>query len=884
MRHSKPPVKLAMLLLFPLLLCCGLDNIRCSTLHENREDLRALLDFKQGINDPYGALSNWTTKTHFCRWNGVNCSSSRPWRVTKLNLTGQGLGGPISSSLGNLTFLETLVLSKNNLIGPIPLLNKLQHLKTLILGGNSLQGVIPDALTNCSNLAYLDLSVNNLTGPIPTRIGFLSKLVALALENNNLDGVIPPGLGNITTLQKFSLAENNLSGTIPDDIWQMPNITVVILDGNKLSGRISQNISNLSLQMLSLTSNMLSSTLPSNIGDALPNLRTLWLSKNMFEGTIPASLGNASDLEDIDLSENHFTGQIPSSLGNLSGLYDLILEDNMLEAKENEGWEFFHALANCRILKVLSLSLNQLQGVIPNSIANLSTSLTNLIMGGNYLSGTVPSSIGKFNKLIKLSLDGNNLTGTIDEWVRNLTSLQHLNLEVNNLIGTFPPSISSLTNLTYLSLANNKFTGFLPPSLGNLQRMTNFNLSHNKFQGGIPVAFGNLQQLVIIDLSWNNISGEIPATLGQCQLLTIIEMGQNLLVGIIPTTFDKLYSLSMLNLSHNKLSGPLPDYLNDLKLLSKLDLSYNNFQGEIPRTGIFDNATVVLLDGNPGLCGGSMDLHKPSCHNVSRRTRIVNYLVKILIPIFGFMSLLLLVYFLLLHKKTSSREQLSQLPFVEHFEKVTYNDLAQATRDFSESNLIGRGSYGSVYSGKLKENKMEVAVKVFDLDMRGAERSFLAECEALRSIQHRNLLPILTACSTVDSAGNVFKALVYELMPNGNLDTWIHHRGDEGAPKQLSLIQRVGIAVNIADALDYLHHDCGRPTVHCDLKPSNILLNDDMNALLGDFGIARLYADPQSMWAGSISSIGVKGTIGYIPPGIFFWPSLTHAFLFNIVT
>jgi serine/threonine protein kinase len=77
--------------------------------------------------------------------------------------------------------------------------------------------------------------------------------------------------------------------------------------------------------------------------------------------------------------------------------------------------------------------------------------------------------------------------------------------------------------------------------------------------------------------------------------------------------------------------------------------------------------------------------------------------------------------------------------------------------------------------------------------------------------------------------------------------------------------------VNIADALDYLHHDCGWPTVHCDLKPNIILklLDDDMNALLGDFGIARLYLDYQSKWAGSISSIGVKGTIGYIPPGTY---------------
>ncbi|XP_062219651.1 receptor kinase-like protein Xa21 [Phragmites australis] len=162
---------------------------------------------------------------------------------------------------------------------------------------------------------------------------------------------------------------------------------------------------------------------------------------------------------------------------------------------------------------------------------------------------------------------------------------------------------------------------------------------------------------------------------------------------------------------------------------------------------------------------------------------------------------------------------------------------------------------------------MEVAVKVFNLEMQGAERSFMSECEVLRSIQHRNLLPIITACSSINNNGDDFKALVYEYMPNGNLDTWLHPNGEGKAlNKRLGLTQRISIAVNIADALDYLHHDCGRPTVHCDLKPSNILLDVYMTALLGDFGIARFYADSSSTSTCSISIIGLKGTIGYIPP------------------
>jgi len=187
-------------------------------------------------------------------------------------------------------------------------------------------------------------------------------------------------------------------------------------------------------------------------------------------------------------------------------------------------------------------------------------------------------------------------------------------------------------------------------------------------------------------------------------------------------------------------------------------------------------------------------------------------LIKILIPVFGFMSLLVLICFLLLEKKSPRRKNLESTSLGGYdFLRVSYYDLAQATNSFSESNLVGKGSYGTVYRGTIKESKFQVAVKVFNLEMRGAERSFMAECEALRSIQHRNLLPIITACSTVDNIGNVFKALVYEFMPNGNLDSWIHQKAGGKAAKRLGLTQTISIAANIANALDYLHHDCGRP-------------------------------------------------------------------------
>lgn len=201
------------------------------------------------------------------------------------------------------------------------------------------------------------------------------------------------------------------------------------------------------------------------------------------------------------------------------------------------------------------------------------------------------------------------------------------------------------------------------------------------------------------------------------------------------------------------------------------------------------------------------------------------------------------------------------LSFGKKFPRVFYNDLSRAMGNFSEANLIGRGSYGSVYKGKLTQSKIQVAIKVFDLNLKCADRSFVTECDVLRSIRHRSLLPILTACSTIDNNSETFKALIYEFMPKGNLDTWLHHKISDRSPKCLSLAQRATVVVCVADALAYLHYDCERQIVHCDVKPTNILLDDDMNAYLGDFGIASLVGHSSSN-----TSVGLKGTIGYIAP------------------
>ncbi|KAK1618126.1 hypothetical protein QYE76_023643 [Lolium multiflorum] len=185
MRSPRQPAKLAVLLLLALLLLCnGVVNVHGKTIHENSVDLHALLDFKKGITNDPPALSNWNTTIHFCRWTGVYCTTTRPFRVSSLNnLTGQNLHGRISPSLGNLTFLNRLHLSYNSLVGTFPVLNNLQ-LESLHMSNNNLTGISPNALLNCSNLSYLDFSYNQLKG----EIGQFPKLQYLILGSNMLSG------------------------------------------------------------------------------------------------------------------------------------------------------------------------------------------------------------------------------------------------------------------------------------------------------------------------------------------------------------------------------------------------------------------------------------------------------------------------------------------------------------------------------------------------------------------------------------------------------------------------------------------------------------------------------------------------------------------------
>jgi len=212
----------------------------------------------------------------------------------------------------------------------------------------------------------------------------------------------------------------------------------------------------------------------------------------------------------------------------------------------------------------------------------------------------------------------------------------------------------------------------------------------------------------------------------------------------------------------------------------------------------------------------------------------------------------------------SSTSKLKGLP-----PRLSYSEIQLAVNGFVTTNLIRRGAFGSVYGAVFSSGESgihtTVAVKVLDLMQSKASKSFDAECEALRNIQLQNLVKVITSCSSIDHTGAEFKALAMEFMSNGNLDKWLYPE-DVECGSTLTLTQRLNIAIDVASALDYLHHDCDPPVVHCDLKPGNVLLDEDMTAHVGDFGLARFLSHDSSQ--NGSSTIGLKGSIGYIAPGM----------------
>ncbi|KAI4387094.1 hypothetical protein MLD38_004952 [Melastoma candidum] len=830
-------------------------------------DKAALLEFKRSITfDPQSVLDNWNDTVPVCSFLGVTCNRLRH-RVKSLKLHRTGLVGSLSPSLSNLTRLRNLTLSENALSGIIPPeFSSLRRLQALLLDGNSLHGPIPPFLSLLSNLSELLLLNNRFGGTIPPALfANCSSLLILDLSFNSLEGTIPPAVGNCSKLKTFHVYSNNITGVIPLSLANAFDLLDIDVENNSLSGELPSeivvklpNLQYLHLSYNNFTSHQGSTNLDVFFG-ALANctaLTELELAGIGLGGSLPMSIGNLSfQLEHLLLQENRFVGSVPPSIGNLLGLLELNLSFNLLNGSIAE-------------------EINQLQR------------LQLLLLSDNSFRGEIPAALGEIPPLWTLNLSNNMFSGRIPPSLGNLTKLGKLFLHNNLLEGNIPPTLGNLVKLDTLDLSHNRLTGSIPSEILRINEIRIYlNLSHNSLQGTLPFELSNLNKLGEIDLSSNNFSGSIFNQISSCTSLMRLNFSNNSLNGSLPDSFGPLQSLEVLDLSYNKLSGRIPVSLSTIQSLSFLDFSFNNFQGAIPAGGIFGTLTFKSFLGNNELCGDIPGAPKCSRKDRLFRSRIFLAIFIVVISVSAFLSTICCVIgyrrlkAILSSRRTETATDVQEPPdLVPNFPRITHKELEEATGGFDAQRLIGSGSYGRVYKGALPDGT-QIAVKVLHVQSGNSTKSFNRECQVLKRIRHRNLIRIITACSQPD-----FKALVLPYMANGSLDSHLYSHAGAGPSSRssdLTIIQRVNICSDIAEGMAYLHHHSHVRVIHCDLKPSNVLLNDDMTALVSDFGIARLVMSAGGGSPTNVENMGtstanmLSGSIGYIAPEYAFGTNMS---------
>ncbi|CDO96775.1 unnamed protein product [Coffea canephora] len=779
-------------------------------------------------------------------------------KLESISIMSNQLQGNIPQEIGNLGNLKVLRMANNQLTGLIPLtLFNISSLQIVNLRNNTLSGDLPVNL--CSKLSRLHgyyLAYNTLSGQILSRFDNCSELEELSLNDNDLNGTLPREIGNLTMLKLLSLGQNKFAGTIPKEIGNLQKLNMLNFALNTLSGQVPVTIYNIStMTFIRLTGNKLSGSLPHSIGHLLPNLETLNVAHNYLTGVIPDSISNMTKLVILELSMNRFTGSIPRSLGSLNLLETLDVAGYYLATGSPKELSIISSLANCKSLRVLILDGVSVKGTIPPTIANLSNSLEVFLVSTCELEGSIPPEIGNLSRLTGMDLSSNHFTGQLPLAFQGLSNIQALELQNNRISGAISPNFCNLRSLTLLDLSQNKFSGQLPECLGNMSSLGKLNLSSNGLNSTMPASVGSLKDLLNLDVHSNAFGGFIPQEIGNLLAAISIDLSWNKFSGNIPTTIvRKMVNLESLDLSQNNLTGEIPASLVSLLQLQHFNVSFNHLHGKIPENGSFLNFTIESFMSNEGFCGGPAHLRLLPCPNNSpraSRTKRFPRFAYILLPtaLTVFAVIIFELVLIMAQNRSRNRAQTNPLPPTTH-ERISYYDLVHATNDFGESNLIASGSYGSVYKGVLRDGSI-LAIKVFNLQVEGAFKSFDAECEVLRNIRHRNLVKVISSCSNHD-----FRALVLEYMPNGSLERWLYSHN-----YFLDFLQRLNIVIDVATALDYLHHGYSSPIVHCDLKPSNVLLDQDMTGHVGDFGIAKLLSGGESK-----AITNTLATIGYIAP------------------
>eukprot|EP00268_Persea_americana_P019437 TRINITY_DN1995_c0_g1_i8.p1 TRINITY_DN1995_c0_g1~~TRINITY_DN1995_c0_g1_i8.p1 ORF type:complete len:1007 (-),score=91.81 TRINITY_DN1995_c0_g1_i8:524-3544(-) len=566
---------------------CELKNLQDLHLEKNNLDGRALPP----------CLSNLSMlKNLRLSGNDLGSYSSALTGICKLpalrllDLSGNRLNDhSIPKCLGNLSLLEKLYLSHNELRGSFSSLTglcELSALGTLYLDNNYLTS-LPICMGNFSSLERLILQGNNLSSLFGNSVPGLKRLLVLNLGSNLLtDDSISPWIYNLTSLTVLELSNNTLRGSnTMRGFCNLRNLEELDIEGNSFECSLHPCFGNMHrLSTLNLPHNKFRGTIPPSIFSNLTMLASISISQNQFSGLMSFSnFANLSELLFVDLSENtqlEVETESPTWVPTFQ-LYHLLLNNCILNKRSNNDIPSF--ISTQHVLETLNLGHTFLQGTIPSWLFyNFTVEYLNL--KGNSLEGPFPKSIGYNNSMLhELDISNNKISGELPPNMGALfPNLVLLNISTNELRGAIPLSVSELQNLKTLDLSQNKLSGQMPQGLTRNTSLKFLKLSNNKLQGNVVSKFSNMTELVVLLLDNNNFTGTITSFMLTSPSLIILDLRENNLSGSIPNWLGSLVNLALLLLGRNFFDGSIPPELCQLQNLHILDLSNNKISGSIP--------------------------------------------------------------------------------------------------------------------------------------------------------------------------------------------------------------------------------------------------------------------------------------------------------------
>ncbi|MBA0669774.1 hypothetical protein Goklo_007407 [Gossypium klotzschianum] len=554
---------------------------------------------------------------------------------------------------------------------------------------------------------------------------------------------------------------------------------------------------------------MLPGSIPDWFGQRLSSLQVLDLRSCNVTGVLPSSMGNLTNLTSLYLSDNRLTGQIPSTLGQLLSLL------------------------------VLDLSKNSLTGSIPPSFGSL-RNLTSLDISSNSLRGSIPPGLGALSKLQTLNLSVNGLTSSIPSQLGDLDSLVDLDLSSNGLSGSVPQDLRRLRNLQRIVLGNNGLSGSLPvnlfPAPSQLHVVV---LRNNRFIGNLPQVLWSIPGLNLLDISDNNFTGELPTALDNNAIAAVLDMSRNKFYGGLTTVLRRFSST---NLSGNYFEGRVPDYM-----LDNASLTSNCLQNVSNQRTLIECVSFYAEKGLSFDNFGRPNATVPAAAESGSNNRRVIILAAVLggAGLIVLLLLLLLLVLLCVRRRNIANHRgigVEPVPtggtppspglainFSSLGDLFTYQQLLQATGDFSDANLIKHGHSGDLFRGVL-EDGLPVVIKRIDLHSIKKE-AYLLELDFFSKVSYTRVVTLLGHCLEKEDE----KLLVYKYMPNGDLSSSLYRKNnlEDDSLQSLDWITRLKIAIGVAEGLSYLHHECTPPLVHRDIQASSILLDDKFEVRLG---------------------------------------------------